>query len=187
MILVVLPFLTSFLVRMCAWMNLLSYQGLINHLLQWCGFEPLQFLDNSAAVILGMVYSYLPFVIFPLYASLEKIDHSLLEAAYDLGCRPWGAFWRITFPLSYPGILAGSSLVFIPAVGEYVIPELLGGSSCTTVGRLVWYEFFINHDWPVACALALVMMVFLLIPIIIFERLQSRIERSLDVSDQDKD
>lgn len=182
MLLVILPFLTSFLVRMCAWINILSYKGLINYALSWLGVGPFQLIDTPFAVVIGMVYSYLPFMIFPLYASLEKIDSSLLEAAYDLGCKPWGAFWRIILPLSRSGIVAGASLVFIPAVGEYVIPDLLGGARCITVGRLLWYEFFINHDWPTACALALVMIAFLFIPIVVFEKIQTKLEKNLDRS-----
>lgn len=176
-----LPFLSSFLVRMCAWTNILSTHGIINSLLtKYAGIGPFPLLYNHGAVLLGIVYSYLTFMIFPLYITLEKMDKTLLEAAYSLGCRPWKAFWRIVLPLSYPGILAGSSLVFIPAIGEYIIPEILGGKGCMTIGRLLWYEFFVNHDWPAACALAFVMMGFLLIPIILFEKLQSKIEKNLD-------
>jgi putrescine transport system permease protein len=136
-------------------------------------------LNTSFAVILGITYSYLPFMIFPLYAGLEKIDPLLLEAANDLGCKPREAFWKITFPLSLPGILAGSSLVFIPAVGEYIIPELLGGSTSVTIGRILWYEFFTNRDWPIACALAILMIILLLIPILCFNKLN-------DIVDQDQ-
>ncbi|PPE03933.1 ABC transporter permease [Holospora curviuscula] len=181
LILVALPFLSSFLVRMCAWTNILSTHGFINFLLgKYFGIAPLHCIHNPGAVLLGIVYSYLTFMIFPLYITLEKIDPTLLEAAYTLACRPWGAFWRIVVPLSGPGILAGSSLVFIPAIGEYIIPEILGGKQCITIGRLLWYEFFVNHDWPAACALAFVMMGFLIIPIIVFETLQRKVEKNLD-------
>ena len=181
LILSALPFLSSFLVRMCAWTNILSTHGFINFLLtKYLGIGPFQFIHHQWAVLLGITYSYLTFMIFPLYITLEKMDKTLLEAAHNLGCRPWGAFWRIVLPLSYPGILAGASLVFIPAVGEYIIPEILGGKGCITVGRLLWYEFFVNHDWPAACALAFVMIAFLLIPILLFEKLQRKIEKDLD-------
>ncbi|ETZ07020.1 putrescine transport system permease protein PotH [Holospora obtusa F1] len=181
LILVALPFLSSFLVRMCAWTNILSTHGFINFILwKYLGIGPFRCIHNQGAVLLGIVYSYLTFMIFPLYITLEKIDATMLEASYTLGCRPWRAFWKIILPLSTPGILAGSSLVFIPAVGEYIIPEILGGKQCITIGRLLWYEFFVNHDWPAACALALVMMSFLLIPIVAFEKLQKKVERSLD-------
>ncbi|WP_052567242.1 ABC transporter permease [Holospora elegans] len=181
LILVALPFLSSFLVRMCAWTNILSMHGFVNFILgKYCGIGPFQCIHNQGAVLLGIVYSYITFMIFPLYITLEKIDVTMLEAAYTLGCRPWRAFWKIILPLSSPGILAGASLVFIPAVGEYIIPEILGGKQCITIGRLLWYEFFVNHDWPAACALAFVMMGFLLIPIIAFEKLQRKVEKSLD-------
>lgn len=176
LILAVLPFWTSFLVRVYAWVNLLSPQGVVNHCLMSLGWikTPLPLMNNMGAVVIGIVYSYLPFMIFPLFASLEKINTHLLEAAYDLGCRPMGAFWRIVVPLSAPGIISGASLVFIPAVGEYIIPELLGGSTSLTIGRILWHEFFTNRDWPVACALAVIMIGLLLIPIILFEKLMAR-------------
>ena len=173
LMLAVLPFLTSFLVRIYAWITLLSPQGLINHLFISCGLKPLALMNNPYAVIIGVVYSYLPFMIFPLYAVLEKMDPRFIEAAYDLGCRPLSAFWRITVPLSRAGIVAGSSLVFIPAMGEYLIPEFLGGPTSLTIGRLLWLEFFTNRDWPVAATLAVVIIVLLLVPIFLFEKLQT--------------
>jgi putrescine transport system permease protein len=146
---------------------------LINSFLMKIGIisEPLPLIHNDFAVCLGIVYSYLPFMIFPLYIALEKIDYTLLEAAYDLGCKPWQAFLKITLPLSVRGILAGSMLVFIPGVGEYVIPELLGGSDNLMIGRILWTEFFMNRDWPLASALAVSMLVVLVLPIIVFQKL----------------
>jgi putrescine transport system permease protein len=159
-LLVVLPFATSFLVRVYAWMNLLNTHGIINMLLQKMHIIkiPLHLLDNNYAVCLGIVYCYLPFMILPIYAALEKIDKSYIEASFDLGASKWRSFWEIIFPLSMPGVLAGSSLVFIPALGEFVIPELLGGSRTMTVGQTIWCEFFNNRDWPLACAIAVFMM-----------------------------
>jgi putrescine transport system permease protein len=177
LLLAILPFFTSFLVRIYAWMTLLSPQGLINHALVYLGLEPWSLMNTPYAIIIGVVYSYLPFMIFPLYAVLDKITPHLLEAAYDLGCRPFSAFWRITVPLSRSGILAGSSLVFIPAMGEYLIPELLGGPTSLTIGRLLWYEFFTNRDWPLATTLAVVVIVALFLPIFIFERIQTFFQR----------
>jgi putrescine transport system permease protein len=177
LLLAILPFFTSFLVRIYAWVNLLSPKGLINHALIYLGLEPWNLMNTPSAIIIGMVYSYLPFMIFPIYAVLDKINPHLLEAAYDLGCRPFGAFWRITVPLSRSGIFAGSSLVFIPAMGEYLIPELLGGPSSLTIGRLLWYEFFTNRDWPLAATLAVSVIVALLLPIFIFEKLQNFFQR----------
>lgn len=176
LMLVVLPFWTSFLVRVYAWVSLLSPQGVINNLLVYLGIiqHPLLLMDNTFAVWIGIVYSYLPFMILPLYTSLEKIDTTLLEAAFDLGCRPFTAFWKIIVPLSFPGAISGSILVFVPAVGEFVIPELLGGSKTLMIGRVLWNEFFHNRDWPVASALAILMLLLLLIPMTIFQRLQNR-------------
>jgi putrescine transport system permease protein len=178
LMLAILPFGTSFLVRVYAWINLLSPLGLVNHGLSYFHLGPFALINNPYAVIIGIVYSYLPFMIFPIYAVLDKMDPHLIEAAYDLGCRRFSAFWRITVPLSFSGIVTGASLVFIPAVGEYIIPEFLGGScvSAMTIGRLLWAEFFINRDWPVASALAIIMIILLLIPILIFEKLQNVIE-----------
>jgi len=168
LMLIILPFWTSFLVRVYAWMGLLDDQGVINSLLLSLGViqEPLALTDNFFSVSIGIVYAYLPFMILPLYASLEKIDFSLLEAASDLGCRPSRVFWKIILPLSWKGALGGSMLVFIPAVGEFVIPELLGGSKILMIGKVIWDEFFYNNDWPTAGALATVMLITLLIPII---------------------
>lgn len=173
LMLTIVPFLTSFLVRVYAWIALLSPQGILNRALNFCGMGPLHIMDTPAAIMIGIVYSYLPFMIFPLYAVLDRIDRNLLEAAYDLGCKPMSAFWRLTVPLSLPGIFAGASLVFIPAVGEFVIPELLGGPTALSIGRLLWYEFFTNYDWPMASSLAILMILLLLIPIVLFERLQN--------------
>lgn len=177
--LAILPFWTSFLVRVYAWMNLLSTHGVVNEFLMGIGVikEPLGLLHNDIAVGIGMVYSYLPFMIFPLYVGLTKIEPEMLEAAFDLGCRPITAFWRILVPLSRSGIFAGASLVFIPAVGEYLIPEFLGGPTSLTIGRVLWFEFFTNRDWPVACSLATLMIFILLVPMILIEKLQSSLDK----------
>ena len=171
--LVILPFWTSFLIRVYAWIGLLKGNGLINNLLLAAGLihEPLTLLNNAFAVYLGIVYSYLPFMVLPLYATLEKLDLTLLEAAADLGCRPWQAFCRVTLPLSLPGIAAGSLLVFIPAVGEFVIPDLLGGPDTLMIGKVLWDEFFTNRDWPVAASVAIAMLVLLLGPMSLIRRL----------------
>ncbi len=176
LMLVILPFWTSFLLRAYAWIGILSPHGLLNTALIKVGLihQPLVLLDTHFATILGIVYCYLPFMILPLYASLEKIDSSLLEAAYDLGARPFQAFWQVVVPLSLSGVISGSLLVFIPAAGEFVIPELLGGSQTFMIGKVLWNEFFTNRDWPVAAALATVLLAFLLIPLAIFQRLQER-------------
>ncbi len=176
LLLVILPFFTSFLVRAYAWIGLLSTQGVINTLLAWLGIihEPLPLLYNAFAVTIGIVYCYLPFMILPLYSVLDKIDPAYLEAAYDLGCRPWRAFWRITVPLSFRAIIAGSILVFVPAVGEFVIPELLGAPETLMIGRVLWSEFFNNQNWPMACALAVTMLGIFVIPFMIFQRFQYR-------------
>jgi len=172
LMLVVLPFWTSFLLRVYAWIGLLKDNGVINNALIWLGLihEPLPLLNNSFAVYVGLVYGYLPFMILPLYATLEKLDPALLEAAADLGCRPWRAFLRVTLPLSRPGIAAGALLVFIPAVGEFVIPELLGGPDTLMIGKVLWDEFFENRDWPVASALAVAMLVLLVGPLALMRR-----------------
>ncbi len=174
--LVILPFWTSFLIRVYAWMGLLRPTGLVNSMLQSLGFvdEPLALIANAFAVHLGIVYAYLPFMILPLYATLERLDPALLEAAQDLGDGPVRAFWRITFPLSLPGVMAGALLVFIPASGEFVIPDLLGGPDTQMIGRILWLEFFQNRDWPVACALATTLAALLAGPILFFDRLRSR-------------
>jgi putrescine transport system permease protein len=176
--LVILPFWTSFLIRVYAWIGILKKEGLLNLALLKLGIisEPLTILNTDLAVYVGIVYSYLPFMVLPLYASLEKQDESLLEAALDLGCRPLKAFWVVTLPLSLPGIVAGCFLVFIPAVGEFVIPDLLGGSDTLMIGKTLWDEFFANRDWPLSSAVAVVLLVILVIPIVIFQRLQERRE-----------
>ena len=171
---IILPFWTSFLIRVYAWIGILKKEGLLNQLLLWLGVigEPLTILNTNTAVYIGIIYSYLPFLVLPLYASLEKQDLSLLEAATDLGCSPLQAFWRITFPLSLGGLFAGCLLVFIPAMGEFVIPELLGGSETLMIGKTLWNEFFQNRDWPVAAAVAIVLLVMLVVPIVLFQRNQ---------------
>jgi putrescine transport system permease protein len=176
LMLVVLPFWTSFLIRVYAWMGILKNEGLLNAFLQWTGLidQPLQMLETDFAVYVGIVYSYLPFMVLPLYATLEKMDLSLLEAAADLGCRPFRAFLSVTLPLSIPGMIAGSMLVFIPAVGEFVIPDLLGGPDTLMIGKVLWSEFFDNRDWPVASAVAVAMLVLLVAPIMIFQHYQNK-------------
>jgi putrescine transport system permease protein len=176
LMLVILPSWTSFLIRVYAWIGILKNNGLINNLLKGIGLidEPLQILHTPVAAYIGIVYCYLPFMVLPLYTNLVKHDHRLLEAAYDLGAKPWQAFFRITLPLSRAGIVAGCMLVMIPAVGEFVIPELLGGPDTLMIGRVLWNEFFNNRDWPAASAVAIVMLILLMIPILIFNRVQQR-------------
>ena len=176
LMLVILPFWTSFLIRVYAWIGILKNEGLLNQLLLSLGVisEPLIILNTNSAVYIGIVYSYLPFLVLPLYASLEKMDESLLEAAQDLGCPPWKAFWTITFPLSLPGVVAGCFLVFIPAVGEFVIPDLLGGSETLMIGKTLWMEFFNNRDWPVSSAVAVVLLLILVVPIVLFQHYQHK-------------
>ncbi len=171
LMLVILPFWSSFLIRVYAWKVLLQGGGVINGALMWLGVidAPLAMLYTEGAVYVGIVYSYLPFMILPLYATLARLDYSTVEAALDLGCRPWQAFYKITVPLSLPGILAGSMLVFIPAVGEFVIPELLGGPDTIMIGRVLWNEFFANRDWPIASAVAIVMLLLLVLPIMLLQ------------------
>lgn len=173
LLVVILPFWTSFLIRVYAWIGLLNENGLINTVLRDLGLihAPLPLINNAFAIYLGITYSYLPFMVLPLYAALEKLDPTLLEAAADLGCRPWQAFWRVTLPLSLPGIAAGSILVFIPAVGEFVIPDLLGGPNTLMIGKVLWDEFFNNRDWPVASAVAIAMLVLLVLPMGFIRRL----------------
>jgi putrescine transport system permease protein len=168
---VILPFWTSLLLRVYAWVGILRNDGLLNKFLIWLGIisQPLEIYRTDLAVYIGMVYSYLPFFILPLYANLVKMDLRLLEAAYDLGARPWQAFWQITVPLSRPGVIAGAMLVFIPAVGEYVIPEMLGGADTLMMGRVMWGEFFNNADWPMASAVTCVMVLLLLVPLALFQ------------------
>ena len=174
--LVILPFWTSFLIRVYAWIGILKNEGMLNGVLRWIGVidKPLIILNTDIAVYIGIVYSYLPFMVLPLYANLVRMDRSLLEAAADLGCRPAGAFWKITVPLARPGIVAGCFLVFIPAVGEFVIPDLLGGSGTLMIGRILWTEFFSNRDWPVASAVAVILLLVLIVPIVLFQRHQQR-------------
>jgi len=176
LLLVILPFWTSFLIRVYAWIGILKGNGLINNLLLWLGVidEPLRLLHTDLAVYLGIVYAYLPFMVLPLYATLSRMDGSLLEAAADLGCRPVSAFWRVTVPLSVPGIIAGSLLVFVPAVGEFVIPDLLGGPDSLMIGKVLWTEFFNNRDWPVAAAVAVALLALLVVPVLLFERFRER-------------
>ena len=176
LLMVLLPSWTSFLIRVYAWMGILSNNGLLNNLLLWVGItdQPLQILNTNVAVYIGIVYAYLPFMVLPLYANLVKLDNSLLEASADLGGRPFTTFLTVTLPLSKAGIIAGSMLVFIPATGEYVIPELLGGSDTLMIGKILWQEFFNNRDWPIASALAMVMLVILVVPIMFFQYQQSR-------------
>ena len=176
LMLVILPFWTSFLIRVYSWMSILSTTGLLNQLLMALGIihEPLVILNTNTAVYIGMVYSYLPFMVLPLYSSLEKMDGTLIEAAQDLGCTPIGAFWRVTFPLSIPGVIAGCMLVFIPAVGEFVIPDLLGGSETLMIGKVLWNEFYGNTDWPLASAVATILLLVLVVPIVFFQHVQAK-------------
>jgi putrescine transport system permease protein len=173
---IILPFWTSFLLRVYAWMGLLADQGTINNLLLRLGLidEPIRMLYTEFAVYVGIVYTYMPFMILPLYANMEKLDGSLNEAAADLGSRPTNTFFRVTLPLTMPGIIAGSLLVFIPATGEYVIPDLLGGGNVQMIGRVLFNEFSSNSDWPVAAAVAIVLLFLLVIPIIIFQYFQGK-------------
>lgn len=176
LMLVILPFWTSFLIRVYAWIGILKTKGLLNLLLLKIGIisQPLTILNTDLAVYIGIVYSYLPFMVLPLYANLEKLDGSLLEAASDLGCKPIKAFWSITVPLAIPGIVAGCFLVFIPAVGEFVIPDLLGGSNTLMIGKTLWVEFFNNRDWPLASAVAVLLLLILIVPIMAFQKFQER-------------
>ena len=179
-LLVVLPFWTSFLIRVYAWVNILQHDGLLNRALMALRIldAPVSWLATDSAVYIGIVYSYFPFMVLPLYAALEKMDETLLEAASDLGCPPWRAFLTVTVPLSVPGILAGSLLCFIPVMGEFVIPDLLGSSSTAMIGQTLWLEFFGNRDWPVASALAVVLLVILLTPILIYRQREARVLES---------
>jgi putrescine transport system permease protein len=172
LLLVILPFWTSFLIRVYAWIGLLKGNGLINNLLLDLHLvaAPLPLLNNAFAVMIGLVYSYLPFMVLPLYAALEKLDPALLEAAADLGCRPAQAFWRVTLPLSLPGLAAGALRVFIPMCGEFVIPDLLGGPNTLMIGHVLWDEFFTNRDWPVASAVAVTLLILLLVPMGVVRR-----------------
>ncbi|APX22881.1 MAG: putrescine/spermidine ABC transporter permease [Rhodobacteraceae bacterium] len=172
LMLVILPFWTSFLIRVYSWMGILSNEGTLNTVLLWLGVidEPLQIMNTATAVYIGIVYTYLPFMVLPIYSALEKMDESLNEAAEDLGCSKLSAFWLVTWPLSRNGIIAGCFLVFIPALGEFVIPSLLGGSDTLMIGKVLWEEFFNNRDWPVASAVAVILLAILIVPIILFQR-----------------
>ncbi len=176
LMLIILPFWTSFLIRVYAWIAILKPEGFLNQFLQTLGLidDPLIILNTDIAVYIGIVYSYLPFMVLPLYSTLEKMDMSLIEAAEDLGCPPLRAFWTITFPLSVPGVIAGFLLVFIPAVGEFVIPDLLGGSRTLMIGKTLWTEFNANRDWPVSAAVAIILLLVLVIPIAIFQNAQAK-------------
>lgn len=176
MMAVMLPFWTSFLIRVYAWVGILKNNGLLNNFLMTIGLihTPIELYRTNIAVYIGMVYSYLPFLVMPLYAHLVKMDLTLLEAAYDLGAKPWRAFVQVTLPLSKNGIIAGCLLVFIPAVGEYVIPELLGGADTLMIGRVMWNEFFNNADWPMASAVTCAMVLLLLVPMAMFQHYQAK-------------
>ena len=176
MMLVIVPFWTSFLIRIYAWINILQHDGLLNKILLALHLvsTPVVWLSTDSAMYLGIVYSYLPFMILPLYATLAKLDGSLLEAAADLGASPRSAFWLVTFPLSLPGVGAGALLCFIPIVGEFVIPDLLAGSNSMMIGQTLWLEFFTNKDWPVASAAAVALLLLLVPPLLLYDRLQRR-------------
>ncbi len=175
-----LPFWTSFLIRIYAWIVVLSKEGVLNHTLLALGLidEPLTILNTTFAVYLGLVYAYVPLMIFPIYATLEKLDTSVYEAARDLGCSRIGAFFRVTLPMSRPGIVAGCFLVFIPATGEFVIPSLLGNATSPMIGRLLWEEFFVNNDWPLAAAISVLLLAILVVPIILYQFHQQSAARS---------
>jgi putrescine transport system permease protein len=176
LLMIILPFWTSFLLRVYAWMGLLADQGSINDLLIYLGFidEPIRLLYTQFAVYIGIVYTYLPFMILPLYANMEKLDLTLLEAASDLGAKPFTTFLTVTLPLTIPGIIAGSLLVFIPATGEYVIPDLLGGGNVLMIGRVLYNEFAANFDWPVASAVAIALLLVLVLPMMLYQRIQAQ-------------
>jgi putrescine transport system permease protein len=172
---VILPFWTSFLIRIYAWIAILKPAGLLNQALGVLHLPPLSLLNSDAGVLIGLVYAYLPFMVLPLYAALERQDESLIEAAQDLGCTPAQAFWRVTFPLSWPGVAAGALICFIPMVGEFVIPDLLGGSQTLMLGRTIWTEFFADRDWPAASAVAIALLATLAVPIAFFQRQQAKV------------
>ncbi|HEX7945338.1 MAG TPA: ABC transporter permease subunit [Phenylobacterium sp.] len=172
---VILPFWTSFLIRIYAWIAILKPAGVLNAALAAVHLPPVEILNTETAVLLGLVYAYLPFMVLPLYAVLDRQDESLIEAAQDLGATPLTAFWRVTFPLSLPGAAAGALLCFIPMAGEFVIPDLLGGSETLMLGKVIWTEFFANRDWPAASAVAIVLLATLAIPILLFEREQAKV------------
>lgn len=172
LMLIILPFWTSFLIRIYALIGIISNEGFLNQFLMWTGIisEPWMIMNTNTAVYIGIVYTYLPFMVLPIYSTLEKLDGSLLEAAQDLGCTRTSAFWSVTIHLAKPGITAGCFLVFIPALGEFVIPSLLGGSRTLMIGKVLWEEFFSNRDWPLASAVAIILLLVLIIPIILFQR-----------------
>ena len=178
LMLVILPFWTSFLIRVYAWIAILKPEGLLNQFLIGIGLidEPLIIMNTNWAIYIGIVYSYLPFMVLPLYSALEKMDNTLIEAAQDLGCPQISAFWKITFPLSIPGVVAGCMLVFIPAVGEFVIPDLLGGSQTLMIGKTLWNEFNANRVWPVSAAVATILLLILVVPIVFFQNAQAKAE-----------
>lgn len=177
--LVILPFWTSFLIRVYAWIGILKPEGLLTVLFQSVGLlgqdQQVNIFRTEISVFIGIVYSYLPFMVLPLYSALEKLDNTLLEAAADLGCPPWKAFWKITFPLSLPGVVAGSMICFIPITGEFVIPDLLGGAQTLMIGKTLWTEFFGNRDWPLASAVAVLLLLLLVVPIAIFQNQQKKV------------
>jgi len=178
--LIVLPFWTSFLIRVYAWMTILQRDGLLNQALLLLGIvdTPPVWISTDTAIFIGIVYTYLPFMVLPIYATLERMDETLLEAAADLGCPRWKAFWLVTVPLALPGVIAGSLLCFIPIVGEFVIPDLLGGSGAMMIGQTLWLEFFNNRDWPAASAVAVVLLALLIVPLVVYQHLQAlRLER----------
>jgi putrescine transport system permease protein len=181
LMLIILPFWTSFLIRVYAWIGILSTEGYLNQLLLGIGLinEPLTILNTTTAVYIGVVYTYLPFMVLPIYSALDRMDDSLLEAAEDLGCTRFSAFWLVTIPLSRPGIIAGCFLVFIPTLGEFVIPSLLGGSDTLMIGKILWEEFFSNRDWPVASTVAVILLLLLIIPIVLFQRNEQK-QREMD-------
>ena len=176
LLLIILPFWISFLLRVYAWMGLLNNYGVINNLLMWIGIieQPIQLIYTDFAIFIGLTYSYLPFMVLPLYATLERMDMDLIEAAQDLGASRTQAFWDVTWPLARPGVIAGCMLVFIPAMGEYVIPYLLGGPESLLIGRVLFDEFFVNRDWPLASAVAIVLLLLLVVPIVFYQRNQAR-------------
>jgi putrescine transport system permease protein len=174
--LIVLPFWTSFLIRVYAWMTILQRDGLLNQALLLFGIvdTPPVWISTDTAIFIGIVYTYLPFMVLPIYATIERMDETLLEAAADLGCPRWKAFWLVTVPLALPGVIAGSLLCFIPIVGEFVIPDLLGGSGAMMIGQTLWLEFFNNRDWPAASAVAVVLLALLIVPLVTYQHLQAR-------------
>jgi len=176
LLLIVLPFWISFLLRVYAWMGLLNNYGVINNFLMWVGFidQPIQMMYTDFAIFIGLTYTYLPFMILPLYATLERMDLDLVDAAQDLGASRTIAFWDITWPLARPGVIAGCLLVFIPAMGEYVIPYLLGGPDTLLIGRVLFDEFFVNRDWPLASSVAIMLLLILVVPIVFLQRSQAR-------------